>query len=209
MNKKIVSLLLCVLMLVPGTSVYAAEVPSTDDITVVDAIDTLEEYGYEIIDADDMDESQDFIEFDSIEELENYLNSYEDLESEYYTESQPYNPLSRASGATNVSWYNPFAGFDGLTLLCWSNVDFSYNYKTVSGRPQYTSIKSISSYLTGISMTSWHQTSYSTSYSKKYSTKDTCTAKVNGYYLLGVSIGGQPIGATRKATWTATLTLVP
>lgn len=212
MKTKVVSLLLCVLMLVPGSFVCAAELPSTDNThkeLVQDAVDTLEDFGYEIVDVDVVDDNQKFIEVDSIEELEDYLNTFEKLDNEYSVEIQPYNLFSRASGAHTVDWYNPFAGFDGLTLVCWSNVDFSYDYKTVNGRPQYTSITDISSYLTGISMTSWNQTSYSTSYSAKYSTKDTCTAKVNGYYLLGVSIGGQPIGASRKDTWTATLTLVP
>ena len=212
MKTKIISLLLCALMLLPGSYAYAAELPSTDNTDselMQDAVDTLEEFGYEIIDVDAVGDDQEFIEVDSIEELEDYLNTLEEVDKEYSAEIQPYNPLSRANGAKTVSWYSPFSGFDGLTLLCWSNVDFSYNYKYVNSRPQYTSIKKISSYLTGISMTSWHQTSYSTSFSKKYSTKDTCIAKVNGYYLLGVSIGGQPIGASRKSTWTAKLTLVP
>ena len=208
MKKRILAFLLCLLMLMPS-SAFAADSSGGSQNNFSDAVNLLEEYGYEIIDASELTNNQDYIEFESLEELQNYLDSLEAFDESYTAEIPPINPLTRANGAETVSWYNPFAGFDGLTLLCWSNVDFTYNYKTVNGRPQYTSIEEITSYLTGISMTSWHQTSYSTSYSKKYSTKDTCTATVNGYYLLGVSIGGQPIGASRKSTWTATLTLVP
>lgn len=80
----------------------------------------------------------------------------------------------------------------------------------VNSRPQFTSVSSISSYITGITMATWTQTSgIVQSYSAKYSTKDTANIKVTGYYLLGISINGLPIGLSQSDTWTCSLTLVP
>ena len=86
-------------------------------------------------------------------------------------------------------------------------IDYTYDWK--DGRPYFVSYSNVTSYLTGVTVCTWHQTGKAVNFTTKYSQNDTASIKVNGYYLLGVSINGAPIGFTNKETWNCSLTLVP
>lgn len=179
-----------------------------DNTLLKEATEVLSEYGYEDISTDDVDE---YIVLDSVEELEGYLKQIDEMDNQYDAEipvSANQNPiLSRANGIHTITWWNPFAGFDGVTLLCWSNVDLTYKYKHVNNKPQFQSVSKVTSYISGLSATTWKQTSYSTSFTKTNSTKDTCKVTVKGTYKIGIDIGGTLLGATRKSTWNCSLRL--
>lgn len=102
-----------------------------------------------------------------------------------------------------ISWYAPCTPLPVLGgYFIWKNVAFNYNYQFVNGHPQFINISNLSSYLTGINQFSWNQTNYTVNYTAKYHIKDTANFTIQGYYLLGVVIGNQPIGACINDTWT-------
>ncbi|SET54798.1 hypothetical protein SAMN05443270_0445 [Lacrimispora sphenoides] len=157
--------------------------------------------------------------FSSVYELEAYLQALQGAENSEYKEvvkvpravNVP-RGIARAGAYQDThtfSWYNPFAGFDGITLLCWSNVDMTYSYDYVNGWPKYSSIDSVTSYLTGIHTTTWSQTSYSRNFYTDTHANDSVKTTVKGTYTLGIAIADYNVGATRKGTWTVKLTLVP
>lgn len=92
----------------------------------------------------------------------------------------------------------------------WKNVAFNYTYKFVDGNPQFVSVSDINSYITGIQIAvSWHETLPSYKLTTDVNYRDTSEFTIRGYYLLGVSINGFPLGATINNTWNCSLRLVP
>lgn len=149
------------------------------------------------------------LKFKSLEEFESFLANLKNNENQILELEMSIETENKARAAKNINWYAPFSGWGLTGIACWKNVTVDYNYKYVSGRPQFTSTSVNTSYLTGINITTWNQTASSVSYSKKYSTNDTANYKVLGYYLLGVDINGFTIGLKKNDTWNCSLTLIP
>ncbi len=93
---------------------------------------------------------------------------------------------------------------------CWKNVniDYSYNFDD-SDDPYFTSYSGVTSYVSGLIDAGWSQTGKSVNYTTTTTYDDTASIKVNGYYLLGVSINGFNVRLTIDDTWNCSLYLIP
>ncbi|MCY7695326.1 hypothetical protein MH109_13230 [Bacillus altitudinis] len=159
----------------------------------------------EIVDLDKLPEGTPILQFDTVEDFEKALkdsklqNTYNDVNN-LTEETKPLNQITTlASKATTKTRtdvlkimrkgkisrvLNPLSDSSRIT------VDLKYSYSGSGSKRKFTKINKVSSYSSGIP-TSWKQTSYNKSIS---STKKSVTITLNGYYLFGVSIGGQTIG---------------
>ncbi|WP_226530858.1 hypothetical protein [Metabacillus niabensis] len=178
---------------------------------------------FELIPSEEVPESTEIINFDSVEEFEKYVQEI-NQEEQTFEETIQVNPtvpsLSKTTMSTMaaastyngdhvIKWWAPFSGFGMTGLACWKNIAFNYKYKFVSGKPQFTSVSNIKSYYTGLQIgVSWIQTTNgSASIIKKNTTNDTAKISVKGYSLLGFQVKGFSVGAKIGNTWTGSLTL--
>lgn len=195
--------------LFPGVTAFADE--NTVDVeTVKQEIKMLEEsnkYDFELVPIENISKDN-IIELESVEELEDILKEIKETSETEYTFDETFDDLSnntkqtRAAGSTTISQWAPFDGWGMNGLACWKNVGFSYQYKKVGGKNQFTSVSGINSYYSGIQVAvSWKQTSASYNLVKTKNTNDTAKIKVNGYSLLGFQVKGFAIGAKINGTW--------
>jgi len=195
--------------LLPVTTVFADE-KTVDVETVKEEIKMLEKsnkYDFELVPIENISKDN-IIELDSVEELEDILNEIKETSETEYTFDETFDDLSnntkltRAAGSKTISQWAPFNGWGMNGLACWKNVGFSYQYKKVGGKNQFTSVSGINSYYSGIQVAvSWKQTSASYNLVKTKNTKDTAKIKVNGYSLLGFNVKGFTVGAKINGTW--------
>lgn len=186
----------------------------TNETSNVEVEQLLNQYGYEIMETIEIENVK---SFDSVDEIENYLNQIDTiaennitLESVINVSNSKQRLLARSADYSDnhlFNWYNPFAGFDGITLLCWNNVYMGYTYTFVNNAPRFVSIDSVDSYLSGISLTWWDHKGYSKTFSTVSTYNDKVSLTVDGCYVLGIEIGGFTIGARRNASWKCSLTL--
>lgn len=152
------------------------------------------------------------LEFDSVEKYEEFLKkdketkSGEMIELEYNVSNDTMSVLS-INDTDTISWWAPFVNI-GTGVFCWNNVDLEYKYDWKDGNPYFVQIDKVTSYITGVSLSSWTQTSKATNIVDKYHTDDKVEVKVNGTYFIGIAIKGFTIGSTSKDTWECSLTLV-
>lgn len=195
-----------VIGLLNNTTVSAGELtktikPSIKSINnVASETDTVE-----IIDADQLPEGTQFIEFENMEEFEDFLSEVEDYhenkQNESVIELDPASQLddqlvTMASTKSDTKVLkvmvkpslNPIKG---LAQPVNVTVDLRYKYTGSGSKRKFSSISKITSYSFGIP-TDWVQTSKKTSFS---SNKKTANITLNGYHLLGIKIGGQSAGA--------------
>lgn len=64
----------------------------------------------------------------------------------------------------------------------------TYSYDYVNDWPKYSSIDSVTSYLTGIHTTTWSQTSYSRNFYTDTHANDSVKTTVKCTYTLGIAI---------------------
>lgn len=218
LNKKfkILTIFLSMFLLLGATNVFA-QTPSlnVDKSTEIQLKELEEKYGnIEFVNLNSKTKtSQDLIDFKSVEELDKYIENFQKNKEnlkDIELETSISKSTTRIKDTDTISWYTGFSNWPLNTMLGWCNVTLSYDYNWKNGRPYFTSTpSSVSSYVSGLNVASWHQTGKAVNLTKKYSTNDTAKVKVNGYYLLGISINGAPIGYTQKDTWNCSLTLVP
>lgn len=153
-------------------------------------------------------------EFKSTEELDLFVQNFkDDLSSNKIIENNEIyvskDDMQKIADVDTVSWWAPFSKWPMNGMACIKNVVYSYNYEWRNGRPYYTLKPKVTSHKSGINETSWTQTGSAVNLTTKYSTNDTAKSTVSGYYLLGVSVNGAPVGFTVNDTWESSLTLVP
>lgn len=210
-NKLILSLLSIIFVIgASSTTVFASNLETSVDhntLTVVsDIVDQTE--SLELINVDELPVGTPFVEFDSIEEFEKAVTDLENENKEQFIESKEQfigsnepntkiNTLATTKSDTKVltvmvnkSW-NPLKA---STQPASVTVDIGYSYTGSGTTKKFSSIKKVSSYSFGFP-TDWIQTSYSSPFSIS-NTRAKIT--INGYNLLGASIGGQPIGMKVK-----------
>lgn len=217
-TKKIITSVLAFCMIF-STSV-TANAQSNEDSIKNNIEEIADEYGYEIV---EVGETQNIKEVDSLEEIESYLQAFDELSNTTMEETVsisepiqiPKNMLSLNSvrGAVQsknkkLKKYNPFAGFDGLTILCWNVSYINYSYKFVNGNPRFVSLNSEKSYLSGVKLTTWEEDGYDYSFSKTNTYNDTLNLTIDGSYVLGFEFKGLCLGARRSGTWKFKLNLV-
>lgn len=215
-------LAMTMIMAISITSVNAAELQTDSQQKVliekgaeqlVDKYEVLEEVIS--INRDDYDE---ILEFATIEEFESYVKNIPSITEKplnleiSLNETDSMMNLNTMKSTVyddihTITWWapcTPMSGWGGpLTQwFCWKNVAFDYTYTFVDGHPKFSSVSNVSSYLAGVNTHSWVQTGSDEDFAKKYYTGDTVEFKIQGYYILGVVIGGYPVGFTVNDTWT-------
>lgn len=189
-----------------NTNVSAGELtnitkPSIKSIkNVASETDTIE-----IIDADQLLKGTQFIDFDTIEEFEEFLKELEDYqENKQKVSVIELDPVSQIDDqlvtiastksdtkVLKVAVKPSLNPIKGLAQPPSITVDLGYRYTGSGSNRKFSSITKVSSYSFGIP-TDWKQTSRKTSFS---SNKKTVNVTLNGYHLLGIRVGGQAIGA--------------
>lgn len=138
------------------------------------------------------------LDFETEDEFIKFIRNFK-------TEDELENSLiqSRISDLGHLKWYAPFSGFGMTGIANWKNIKFKYDYsKNKKGVKTINKISNINSDISGIHIAvSWHQQNATSNIA---SNKRSANFKVSGYYLLGVTIGGAPIGAKLNSTWTRT-----
>ncbi|MFV0504907.1 MAG: hypothetical protein ACK5LT_13225 [Lachnospirales bacterium] len=145
------------------------------------------------------------LEFDTIEEFENFL---EIMESEQGIQKLPdvyigsYNleqgttrRTTTYNGVSTGRKHIPFVNA-GTGLFCWMNTDVSYKYAYKNSKPYFISATNASSYITGISLSSWTQTS-----KVQNVTRGNISTTVKGTYYIGIAVKGFNVGATSKGSY--------
>lgn len=110
---------------------------------------------------------------------------------------------SRASDIGHLKWYAPFSGFGATGIANWKNIKFNYTYsKNSKGVKTINKITNIKSDISGIQIAvSWKPQNTVCNIAKD---KKSANFKISGYYLLGITINGTPIGAKINNTWKRT-----
>lgn len=200
-----------------GTQAFAEE-NQTNSETIKEQLSEIESQtdGLEIVDIDEVPEGTPTINFDSVEEfkqaVEEYKKAQEENKDEAITEEvSEENNLEQPKFVTMAATTTK----NGLSTIKWSTaerwsyiyklyypssmwIDFSYTYTGSGSTKKFTKIKSVSSQ-SGNFPSSWHQTDKVTNF---YDSNKGVSIKITGYYLLGVSVGGQSVGTHFKDNWT-------
>jgi len=209
MKKKMISFLLVCVMLVMSAvpAVASTEIAGLSQSEIIQSLSDLENK-YEFISFETVEtagESRTFsrtqnsmptLKFDTVEELEEFLMV---LESEAGTKELPevlidsadLNPLTRRyNGLSTGSLWIPFVNA-GTGLFCWFHTDVTYRYDFDRNNQAYfTGATGASSYMSGISLSSWTQTAY-----VQNIVNNTIRTQVNGQWLVGIEVFGLTVGA--------------
>jgi len=212
------------LLMSQASVAFASEKPNITSETK-DKVNALKQtYGFETTNLYDKNS---VLKFDSVDDFEKFLKDFKNQNKEYNIDiktSKKSNNLQNAS-LTNSSivitsddddvysdselhtWWSPFSGWGMTGVACWKNVGYDYTYKFVNSKAQFVELSNIDSYLSGINITDWEQTSGTYNISTSTNTRDKATTKVRGKYILGIQIQGYTIGAVLSDTWTVSLKL--
>ncbi|WP_066632645.1 hypothetical protein [Desulfolucanica intricata] len=209
------SILLIAMLLLTFSTAYAQE---TKKDSVYNDLKLLEEqYGVTFFELNTSEyDKGSLLKFDSMEDFEGFVeelkqedeNKDKDINIEVTTKTkEDLVSIADYNDCYTITWWSPFAG--GLTgLACWKNVSFNYTYKFVNDKSQFTSVSNIDSYLSGINIVTWSQTTNgSYNITTNQSTNDQAKIKVQGRYILGIEYNGLPIGAVIPGEWNCSLTL--
>lgn len=199
--KKVIGMILSVVLLLSmSVTAFAAEPTIEDQINALS-----DEYGFETFDMDTQ-KVQTVLEFDSIEEFEEFIRAVEQPQTFDVAIDTSKMPQTRDLNDNYViSWWSPFTGWGMTGIACWRNIAFDYSYKFVNGAPQFTNVSNIDSYLTGINITFWDQKAASYNIVTEETTKDKVEINVKGNYVLGVALEGFNIGLTIPGEWDGSL----
>ena len=154
--------------------------------------------GVELVNMPKLRAIQKTIDFETEEEFVSFIKKFKAEDSIDNDLSQ-----SRIASSGKLKWYAPFSGWGATGIANWKNIWFNYDYKKNSkGEKLINKVSNITSDITGIQIAvSWHQKQAKYSIAKD---KKSCKFTIDGYYLLGVTIGGTPIGAKISNTWNRT-----
>lgn len=162
---------------------------------------------------------QNNLNFNSVEELDKFLKTLENDSNKNLKvtvpvkKTSPSNPNLLSALATyedtyTIEWYAPFSGWGINGIATWKCVNIDYNYSFSNGYAYFTSYSSITSWVEGLIEAGWHQTGKAVNFTTTAHYHDTASIRVTGYYLLGISINGFPVGITKSDTWNCSLQLV-
>lgn len=173
----------------------------------------------EIVNIEEVPTDAPIISFDSVEDFQQAVNEMERdalieetfAEEEIFAETTVFEKpapsvrlLATATavknGSARITW-NPMSWnpLHQLILPTSMWIDFSYTYTGTGSTRKFTKITSIVASSNGTPST-WHKTT--APISSFYDLNKGVSITIQGYHLLGVSIGGQPIGARFADTFT-------
>lgn len=203
--KRILSLTLTVVLLLSMcVSVMAAEPTTEEQLNML-----AEKYGIEILEVNNSNLSEPALIFDSVEEFEDFIIELRKPQNFNISQNaadiiQP-NDLN---GSHTIKWWAPFStGLGAASLFNYKHIAFEYTYAKVNGKPQFTSVSNITSYMTGSFAMNWVQTVAKFSYKSVNSISDTVSINVEGYFELKVTIAGLETHTQIPDTWNGEYTL--
>lgn len=139
------------------------------------------------------------LNFDTVEEFEDFLIS---LENQPVLKQLPdviidRNQMSRSyNGVSTGTTWVPFVNA-GTGVFCWMHTDVTYTYDyDRSGNPYFIDATGATSYISGVSLSSWTQTS-----AVQNVINNTIKTKVNGTWFIGIAVEGFNVGATTRDTY--------
>lgn len=223
MKRIIASFMSIILIFSPfiQSSVKAAPTQQ-NELNVVQSLKQLEEkYDLSLISEEQIPKGE-RLKFNTIEEFESFINYIKSeqtlsldasaLRTSYSLDDTCITPNNYAGsdygyGVHTINWWAPWTGWGWTGIACWKNISFSYSWEKVySNYAKFTQFSGINSYLSGINIAiSWNQTSF---YPTSVPNGNASSISVSGYYLLGVEIGGVPIGAKINDTWNKEVALI-
>ncbi|MGG0823989.1 hypothetical protein ABE099_14045 [Paenibacillus turicensis] len=198
MKRKILSLIMAATMsLTLVTPIFASGV--TDNSTLVSELEQLsKKYNIEITHPENSSNTEEKLKFDSVKEFEAFIIQLQSSE----TEESLNNSLSKDSPISlfsifdsgTESWWSPAIG----NVFSWKNIVWKATFRYDSkGNGSINTVTATDSYLTGVNTgIDWKQT-----LDNSYGSGDTLKLKVNGYYLLGLTIEGYELGAKVNGSW--------
>ena len=147
--------------------------------------------------SNEFDSSDVKLEFKSIEEFENALETFQ-KESEIMEDQDIIiedSPISTYATGFKTLKYN--AGDWGH--LYWRSLDFNYETKVVNGKKQLVRVFNRRSYPQGLTVAFWKEKWHDTPVYN--SSRTSVSMKVHGEWKLAVSVDGNSIGYVKPATW--------
>lgn len=169
----------------------------------------------EIVEFSEVPQSAPVINFDSVEEFEKAIKEYEEAMNKDEAIEEFYPEVSETSfvpndkmmlraatknGSARIKWhlaeYWEYVYKLYLPVSMW--IDFTYSYTGSGSSKKFKKIHDIKSN-SGAIPSSWYQTTATHNF---YDKNRGVSIKIQGYFLLGVSIGGQPIGAKFPNSYT-------
>lgn len=161
----------------------------------------LKKYGYTVQEESMINENNIDIKFDTIKELENFL---EESNKNYEENSEIIEQISNNSNEREIKSHHFKKDSKQWTAFYKRNLIMKYEAKRVNGYRQFVRVFDRKAYPTGITIGEWkvHSGGYTQTYSKKHHPRDTVTNKVKGQWKATVSVAGVPVGFTQDQTWT-------
>ncbi len=155
-----------------------------------------------VIGAEELPEDMELLEFDSMEEFEEFVQNSENYEDEMLQAEDNEKEVSLDSSNDDVSTQTTYSGTSLACSICVPTYTFPVGYTYVSysysGTPSsFSNFNSINFYDNG-AVTQWVSTI--TPYANINSTGSSATLHDSGYYLLGASIEGFEVGLTTNAS---------
>ncbi len=148
----------------------------------------------DLIDINELPEGAPVINFDTVEDFEQAIKEIENEDTESSSLSTPLITTMATSSTTDrlEVWVKPSSNpIKSATQPVTVTVDLSYRYNGSGSSKTFSSITGVSSFSLNVP-TSWVQTGYNSFF---YNFNKGVTVELLGYNVVGMVIGGQPIGA--------------
>lgn len=173
----------------------------------------LKKYGYEVENENLTKKVKSDLEFDTIEEFEDFLQQsekeYEENKvviEEVNLDEIEQNNISNKKISERATYSHHFQeDSKQWTVFYKRNMKMNYETKKNSnGSRAFVRVYNRNAYPTGFTVGTWkvHPGGYTQTYSSKYNNRDTVTNKVNGQWTATASVGGINVGYTKDQTWT-------
>ena len=209
-----------------GNENYISEINSAEIINQLSNLDISREVSFIMLSEDSLNdvrtsssdaqgfEAKELLQFDSVEEFEQFLiafiaeleemariyqNYYMGIDDFALLYQYDFNSISSFSSGWRIhteSWWAPLP--NKFNLATWRNIDFRHNW--ANGRT--TSVTIVGSNISGFQLgVSWiHRFGHATVH--HLSSGSIVSLEVTGNWLVGASIFGVPVGAQIPDTWT-------
>lgn len=154
------------------------------------------------INNDSRNQSNDLsLNFYTMEEFEDFLIAVENapkikmLPDVFISLNENNSSKSYNGSSTGTKWI-PFVN-SGTGLFCWFHTDVGYTYSyDRNNRPYFINATGANSYISGISLSSWTQTS-----ATQNVINNSIQTGVNGTWYIGIQVSGLQLGATVRDSY--------
>lgn len=191
-----------------GNTALASTEAVEPPVSILTEIESVANYSnsIELITVNELPVGTPIVNFDTVEDFEKAIKELDEdnndtqlvEDTEYISLSNKFiTPMAATSSTVDrlTVWVKPSANpLKSATQPVHLTVDLSYSYSGSGSTKTFSEIKDVSSFSLGIP-TAWHQTNFDSSF---YNFKKGVSMILYGYNYIGVSVGGQPVGAKIK-----------